>query len=236
MKLKRKEIFFAIFLSTLAVLPALYLDTGNEGYFSMLQWDGANTRSNANYLSQVSQQRSELISENIEGELDRGTFEDTINKLEILVYEKEGYVKSLRLTYQSEYWSGYILCKIPPTRVTSFTFGARALIDANGTVTYININVEYVDTPQQGQGDLNATININLKEAQSANAAGIAALLSPVLSVLATSLFWIAQGLVVSVPLCFASLGVVILVNRGIIPVWKNTLRKTRMKMKEEST
>jgi hypothetical protein len=235
MKVKRKELFSAIILSIVIIVPTLYTSIVNEEYFfgrshgpSMLQSDGAG------YYSQGNQQNQEnlpVILETIEGELNRGTFEDTINKLETLVYEKEGYIKSLRMTFQKEFWSGYIICKVPPTRVTSFTFGARAIIDANGTVTYINISVDYIDASQQGQLDTNATISINLKEAQPANAAGIAAALSPVWSILVTSLSWIAQGLIVAVPLCFASLGVVIVVNRGIIPIWKNTLRKSKAKV-----
>jgi hypothetical protein len=49
--------------------------------------------------------------------------------------------------------------------------------------------------------------------------------LGGIVPVLTTGLVWIAEGLIVGVPLCFASLGVVVLVDRGIIPVWKKQLR-----------
>jgi len=45
---------------------------------------------------------------------------------------------------------------------------------------------------------------------------------------LTTALVWIAEGLIIGMPLCFASLGIVILVNRGIIPLWKNTLKRPK--------
>ena len=50
-----------------------------------------------------------------------------------------------------------------------------------------------------------------------------------IVPVLTTGLVWIAEGLIVGVPLCFASLGVVVLVDRGIIPVWKKQFRNRNM-------
>jgi hypothetical protein len=132
------------------------------------------------------------------------------------------------MTYQDQVWSGLMICKVPPTNVTFFTFGARAIIEANGTVTYINISVEDINATQQSQENTYSTINLNLKEIKPENGAGIAVSLAPVLSILTTSLWWIAQGLIIGIPLCFASLGIVILVNRGIIPLWKNMLKKTK--------
>jgi hypothetical protein len=165
------------------------------------------------------------------GELKRGTFENTVDKLEILTEEKDGYVKSLRMTYQDQVWSGFIVCMVPPTYVTSFTFNARAIIEANGTVTYIAISVEQTEATQQGQ-DTYSTINLSLQEIKPENGTDIGVMLAPVLPILTTSFSWIAQGLIIGIPLCFASLGIVILVNRGIIPLWKNTLKKTKQPYK----
>jgi hypothetical protein len=167
-----------------------------------------------------------VITETIQGELNKGAFEDTISKLEILTEEKEGYVKSLRMTYTEQAWSGQMICKVPPPNVTSFTFHVRAIIEANGTVTYINISIEDVNASQPNQENDYSTINLNLKEIKPENGGGIEIPLASVLSILATSFLWIAQGLIIGIPLCFASLGIVILVNRGIIPLWKNTLKK----------
>jgi len=228
MKIKRKEVCLAIALSLLVAFSAFYFNTRNEGHYSEgLVWTDLWALKGTSSLGPETQ-RSKLVSETIEGELNRGTFEDTINGLEILTEEKNGYVKSLRMTYQDRAWSGLMICKVPPTNVTSFTFGARAIIEANGTVTYINISIEEVDTQQQTPENLYATINLNLREIKPENGAGIGVSLAPVLSILATSFSWIAQGLIIGIPLCFASLGIVIFVNRGIVPLWKNTLKKLK--------
>ena len=228
MKIKRKEIYFGIILSILIALSAVYFNTRNEEHYSpdLLLTDLRETWGLSTYSQET--QHFKLISETIEGELKRGTFEDVVSRLEILTEEKCGYVKSLLMTYQDQVWSGLMICKLPPTNVTSFTFGARAIIEANGTVTYINISVEDINVTQQSQKNTYSTINLNLKEIKPENGAGIGASLAPVVSILTTSFLWIAQGLIIGIPLCFASLGIVILVNRGIIPLWKNTLKKTK--------
>jgi hypothetical protein len=227
MKIKRKEICLGIILSILITLSAVYFNIKNkEPYSQSLLWTESQTRGLNTYSQQT--QDFKLISETIEGELKKGTFEDVISRLEILTEDKHGYVKSLNMIYEVQVWSGLMICKVPPTNVTSFTFGARAIIEANGTVTYINISVEDINATQQSQEDTWATINLRLKEIKPENGVEIGVLLTPVLSVLTTSLSWIAQGVIIGIPLCFASLGIVILVNRGIVPLWKNTLKKTK--------
>jgi hypothetical protein len=228
MKIKRKEICFGAILTVLVVFSAIYANTRSEQntYMATLQSRTSST------FSQETQQQSKIITETIVGELKRGTFEDVVNRLEIFTEEKYGYVKTLRMTYQDQVWTGFMICKLPPTNVTSFTFGARAIIEANGTVTYISIDIEDTTATQQNQEDPYSTINLNLEEIKPEDGADIGVLLAPVLSILATSFSWIAQGLIIGVPLCFASLGIVILVNRGIVPLWKNTLKKTKQPCK----
>jgi hypothetical protein len=226
MKIKRKEICIGIILTVLVVFSAIYANTrSEETYMATLQSRTSST------FSQETQQQSKIITEAIVGELKRGTFENVVNRLETLTEEKNGYVKTLSMTYQDEVWNGLLICKVPPKDVTSFTFNARAIIEANGTVTYISINIENSAT-QQSQEDNYSTINLNLREIKPENGVDIGAMVAPVLSILATSFSWIAQGLIIGVPLCFASLGIVILVNRGIVPLWKNTLKKTKQPCK----
>jgi hypothetical protein len=128
-----------------------------------------------------------------------------------------------------------MLCKVPPANVTSFTFGARAIIDSNGTVTYINISVEAVNATDLAQEEEFSSINLNLKEKKPSDA-GVGASLGPVTQILSTSMFWIAQGLIFGLPLCFVSLGIVLLFNRGIIPLWKNLLKTSKQIPKKEAT
>jgi len=227
-KIKRKEILAAVILSIAIAFSVVYVGTKKGMQYA------ENTSSlkslwglSGSTMLDNTQQGYKLISETIEGELERGAFEYVVNKLEILTEEMDGYVKSLRMTYQEEAWTGFMICKVPPSNVTSFTFSARAIIDENGTVTYINISIEHVEEPQEGQ-EAYSTISFNLREVKPSEGIAIGASLTPVLSILTTSLWWIFQGLVIGVPLCFASLGIVILVSRGIIPLWKNTLKKPK--------
>lgn len=119
-------------------------------------------------------------------------------------------------------------CKLPTANVTNFTFNARKIIDENGTVTYINISIEEIESQQQPQETPYSTIYINFKEKKPQSGNSITASLAPVIEILSKGLLLIAQGMVVGVPMCFASLGVVLLVNRGILPIWKSLLKKPK--------
>jgi len=229
-KIKGKEICLAIALSVLVIVLAFYFNWRSEqNYPRSLLGTYPNSMDGTDYFGQLAEQHSQVISEVIEGELNTGTFEDTIGKLEILTEEKNGYVKSLRMMYKDGVWSGTMICKVPPTSVTSFTFGAREIIDANGTVTYITISIESVNVSQQNQEDVHSTINLSLKEIVPENGGNkIIASIASAFPILTTSLLWVAEGLIIGVPLCLASLGIVVLFNRGIMPLWKNTLRKPK--------
>jgi len=232
MWIKKKEICLAAMLSILMIVFAVYSNVKNaEEYYQFENFLAGETRSESygSPSSTEGQQYFKVISETIKGELNRGAFEGVISELEILTEEMEGYVKSLHMTYADRVWSGTMICKVPPKNVTSFTFNARAIIEANGTVTYINVSVENVNASQQNQEDTYSTINLYLTEIKPEN--GKTEILSSIMStlpVLTTSLVWIAEGLIIGVPLCFASLGVIILVNRGIVPLWKNMLKKPK--------
>jgi hypothetical protein len=230
MRIKRREIGLAVALSVLVAALAVYSNvkkaehySGNLSYLETLSADSKD------YFGEDVSQPTKLISEIIEGELDKGSFEPVVNSIELLTEENIGYVKSLRMIYKDGAWSGSMVCKLPPENVTSFTFGVREVIEANGIVTYINISIEEIGELQESQENLYSTINLNLKEVITENGTPeIPTQIASVLPILATSLLWIVQGLIIGVPLCFVSLGVVILVDRGIIPLWKNALKKPK--------
>lgn len=232
MWIKRKEICLAIMLSVAMIVFAVYSNVKNVGEFYPLEsFLAGETRSQSYGTSsgREVQQYSQVIRETIKGKLNRGTFEGVIGELEILTGQMEGYVKSLHMTYQDSFWSGTMICEVPPTNVTSFTFDARAIIEANGTVSYINISIESINASKQDQESRYSTINLYLEEVKPEDGKNeILVSIASALPILTTSLVWIAEGLVVGVPLCFAFLGIVILVNRGIIPLWKNTLKKPK--------
>jgi len=228
MNIKRKEILAAVILGILIILPVFYIKMQNESRYTGNTLLLSKSKESAQRSTSVTETQQKLISETIEGEIERGAFELVVNKLEALTEDMEGYVKSLQMTYQNQAWSGFMICKVPSSNVTSFTFGARAIVDDNGTVTYINISVEYLEESQQGQENASSTINFNLIEDKPESKVELGASLGPILSILATSLWWIAQGVIIGLPLCLASLGIMLLVSRGLVPLWKNALKKQK--------
>jgi hypothetical protein len=232
LRIKKKEIILAVVLCLSIAIFAIYSNLKNaEEYYqrgNYLLEPKMLTETYGLSSSTGDQQYSKIVSETIEGELDRGAFEKVVSTLEVLTENMGGYLKSLYMTYRDEVWSGAMISKVPTTNVTTFTFAAREIIDANGTVTYINISVESVNASQLGEEGKYSTITFNLKEAKLKSENGIISAIAPILPILTTSLVWVAQGLIIGVPLCFASLGIVLLVNRGIIPLWKGMLKKPK--------
>jgi hypothetical protein len=227
MNIKRKEIGAAAILGVLIILTVLYARMQN----SSQRMTGTLSFSSEGLKEQsvsVTETQQKVVSETIEGEIKRGAFELVVNKLEALTDEMGGYVNSLQMTYENQAWSAFMTCKVPPLNVTSFTFSGRAIINSNGTVTYINISVEYLETRQQGQENASSTVNFNLREVIPESTGNPGASLGPILSTLTTSLWWIAQGVIIGLPLSFASLGIVLLASRGLIPLWKNMLKKPK--------
>jgi len=234
MWVKRKEILAAVVLGLTLILVVYFSSIVNETAYKPFYGEGnllsewsLSTKSLGS-SAQGSQQHYQAITETIEGELERGAFESVVDSIVVLVDHKGGYVKSLRMTYVDGAWSGQLTCKLPPENVTTFAFRVRETIDANGTVTYINISVEEVEAQQQPQEANYSTIYINLKEKKPQSGNEIPTPIASVIDILSKGLVLIAQGVMVGVPVCFASLGVVLLVNRGLLPLWRNLLRKPK--------
>jgi len=232
MRIRKKEISLAVGLCLVIADLAVYVNMKNaERYYYPMGNSTARTLSESWGLSSSpgSQQYSKVYLETIEGELEEGAFETVVSKLELLTENMGGYVKSLYMTYRDEVWSGTMVSKVPTENVTDFTFAARTIIDANGTVTYINISVESVNASQLGEEAKYSAINFNLREVQPKSGDNIViAAIAPILPILITSLVWITEGLIIGLPLCLISLGIVVFVNRGIIPLWKNLLKNPK--------
>ncbi|MDH7477657.1 MAG: hypothetical protein QHH17_04665 [Candidatus Bathyarchaeota archaeon] len=232
MRIKKKEMVLAVVLCLSITIFAIYSNLRNaEEYSGVNLLLGSSMRAETYGFSSSTgnQQYTKIYSETIEGELERGAFENVVSALEVLTEDMGGYVKSIYMTYRDEVWSGTMISKVPTANVTSFTFTAREIIDANGTVTYINISVESVNVSQLGEEAKYSTINFSLREVKlKGGENGVIVAIAPILPILTTSLVWIAQGLIIGIPLCFASLGIVLFVNRGIIPLWRSMLKKPK--------
>jgi len=213
MKITRREVGLAMVLAVLLAAAAAYTNSLS-----------VNRETSFLSASESGNDRVKLVSETIEGELEKGKFEGVISQLEDLTEEKRGFVPSLYMTYRDELWRGEMISKIPQENMSSFVFKTREIIDANGTVISITTSITDV-TGTQGEAPY-ATIGISLRETVGIGAPEPIVQVMSVVPWLVTSLVWIAEGLIIGVPLCFVFLGVVLLVDRGIIPVWKKQLKK----------
>lgn len=178
----------------------------------------------------------QVISENIQGELRKDGFETTVQDIKTLVSGYGGRIPALHMGYENELWSGALDCRLPTDNVTSFTFDVRKLINDHGKVTHISIDVNEVEVNQtQAPETALSEISMCLRD-KTEGASPFLDQLGAILLPLATGLVWVGEGLFVGTPLCFVSLGVVIIVNRGILPVWKKQFRnKSLAKEKSES-
>jgi len=166
--------------------------------------------------------------------LRKGSFETVVEELRNITAYYHGRIPYLSMIYENELWKGTLKCKVPTENVTPFTFGVRQLINRYGKVIYITITVTEMEINQTGQPEeLLSEINISLEEFIEGESS-IVNQIGTVVPWLVNSLVWIAQGLIIGVPLCFASLGVVLIISRGIIPAWRNSLKGIRKS--EEST
>lgn len=216
-------IVMAIILSALTVYVNQPIPPeGTGGSFDLFSGAALSGRT-----SSTTTEVQQVVRENIEGELAKGSFETVVKTLKNLTYGYGGIIPNLNMIYENELWTGTLNCKIPTENVASFTFDARRLISANGKVTHISVSITETVVNQTGLFEKPLSeVSIGLKE--SADGGGETPIMSQmktVVSWLFTGLVWIAQGLIIGVPLCFVSLGIIVLVDRGIIPAWRKMLK-----------
>jgi len=201
-----------------AVNSGVYVNLRSLGQKSL----GSSGSSGANGIQQS-------VSENIQGEMRKGFFESTVERLRTLTYDFGGIVPYVSMAYDNDLWSGTLNCNLPTDNVTSFTFAVRQLISGNGTVTHIAITTTETMVNQTGPPEEQLSqVSIGLREV-SGGASPIMGQIGQVVPLLVTGLVWVAEGLILGVPLCFVSLGVVVMLDRAIIPAWKKQLKGRSM-------
>lgn len=217
-------IMMAVTISALAVYVSLPRQAGSVSIFQkglspqMTTLNDAQGVSSANEIQQ-------WTSENIQGEMHMGSFESTVEGLNVLTSNFGGIVLSLNMAYDNELWTGTLDCNIPTENVTSFTFNVRQLISANGTVTHIAITTTETIVNQTTQAEQQfSSVTIGIREV-SGGAPPVMEQLGVAVPWLVTGLEWVGEALIIGVPLCFVSLGIVMLLDRGIIPIWKKQLK-----------
>lgn len=226
-KLSKKmkiELAFSVVMAIVLSTVAAYVSQRTQD--SSFQINGVRPQSSDAYTFQNAYSTQQIVRENIQGELDRGFFEIVVEGLWNLTFHYGGRVPRLEMYFDDEYWRGYLNCKIPTDNVTSYTFDVRHLINEHGKVTHISITVTEIETNQTGNQNVSLSdVSISLKEVAEGGPSPIISQLGTVASWLITGLVWIAQGLIIGVPLCFVSLGIVVMVERGIVPLWRRQFR-----------
>ena len=218
----KMEIILALTLAISLSISVIYLSQPRDGtrwyamplsFQSKTSWESG--------LSNV----EKIVEENIVGELKKGFFETVIEDIKNLTSHYGGRMPYLNMVYEDDLWRGWMKCKVPSENVTVFTFDVRRLIDEYGKVTYITISVTEIEGNQTRPPETHfSEVTISLKEFIEGQSP-ILSQLATVTSYLTTALIWIVQGIIFGVPLCFASLGVVMLVDRAILPIWKKQFK-----------
>jgi len=227
-KIAKKEIGIAVALAlTIAVLSIFYNAAPQRDSFN------ARTQglSSMSAFTSESPERVRIMDADIQGKLKNGTFETVVPVIEALTRDKGGFIGTEYMTFKNGLWSGEIVSRLPPINASAFTIETRQKIDDNGRVVKIEINIrEFTLSQNTTNGEQYSTIKTFLSEefdeGEKETPQPVIQLMS-VFPILVTGLVWVAEGLIVGLPLCFVSLGVVMLIKRVIIPLWKKELSKS---------
>jgi hypothetical protein len=182
--------------------------------------------------SSAESERVKDIRQWIKGELKKGTFEEVVTNIEAETENFGGYVDSEDVAFSDDIWSGELVSKIPQNNSLQFVFKARNLISSNGKVTSITTNIKDI-TPTSGTITAKplATIRIALKEIiEKPNQPGLPPIELPFIATivpyLGTFFTWVITGIIIGLPTYFTVLGIVLLINRALIPLANKILKK----------
>jgi len=229
MKITKIEIGVAVALAVTIVVLSIFSNVTPQRNNLNYLGQSKNSLASLSGLTQSSQERVQIMDADIQGKLKNGTFETVIPAIEALTREKGGFIVTEDLIFKDGLWSGTIVSKLPPANASAFTIAVRQKIDENGRVVLIQISIrEFTPSQNATDDEYYSTIETFLIEEfeEGKETPSPVIQLMSVLPILITGLVWVAEGLIVGVPLCFASLGVVMLIKRVIIPLWKKELSK----------
>ena len=248
-KPKKKEFSLALIICLVLfgaiIYAATFRSTGHYGGLTTIEPRGG---SNAEALAQqyglsglsglttqtssAENERVKEIRQWIRGELKKGTFEEVVTNIEEETENFGGYVDSEDVTFSDEIWSGELVSKIPQNNSLQFVFKARNLISTNGKVVSITTNIKDI-TPSSGATTTKplATIRITLREiTEKPSQLGLPLIEFPFIAIivpyLGTFFTWIITGIIIGLPMYFTVLGIVLLINRALIPLANKIFKK----------
>jgi len=182
--------------------------------------------------STVESERIKDIRQWIRGELKNGTFEEVVMSIEEETESLGGYIDSEDVTFTDDLWSGEIVSKIPQNNSLQFVFKVRNFISTNGKVVSITTNIRDVTPPADTTIEKPlATIRVTLREVlEKPSQPGLPPIefpfLAAVVPYLGTFFMWVITGVIIGLPTYFTVLGIVLLINRALIPLASKLFKK----------
>ena len=178
----------------------------------------------------VADERIKDVKQSINGELNKGAFEEVVLEIEDETNALGGYVESEDVVFADDIWSGEILTKIPQNNSLDFVFTVRSLISKNGRVISIATSIRDI-TPASGTATQEplAQIRTTLKEISDKPwqlTLPTSPLLAGILPVLSTFFTWIVVGIAIGIPAFFTVLGIVLLIDRALKPAANRLFKK----------
>jgi len=178
-------------------------------------------------------QRIKDIRQWINAELTKGKFKEVVRGIEALTEEQGGYIYSEDLTYADEVWNGELVSRIPQDNATDFIFNVEELITRNGKVISITTSIrDITGTIGTSEQKPHATIRVTLAEISGKIIIGLP-IIEGITPFLSTFFTWVAAGVIIGLPAYFTVLGIVLLIDRALLPIANKLFKRGLNKNKE---
>jgi len=228
----------ALIICVVLVGASIYANvvTQHPAFFpGLTSWGGSSIpRENfAKTQEESADQRIKDIRQWINAELTKGKFKEVVKGIEALTEEQGGYIYSEDLTYADELWNGELVSRIPQDNATDFIFNVEELITNNGKVISITTSIrDITGTIGTSEQKPHATIRVTLAEISGKIIIGLP-IIEGVAPFMSTFFTWVATGVIIGLPAYFTVLGIVLLIDRALLPIANKLFKKGLNKNKE---
>lgn len=182
---------------------------------------------------ETADQRIKDIRQWINAELTKGKFKEVVKGIEALTEEQGGYIYSEDLTYADEVWNGELVSRIPQDNATDFIFNVEDLLSKNGKVMSITTSIrDITGTIGTSEQKPHATIRATLAEISGKIIIGLP-IIEGITPFLSTFFTWVAAGVIIGLPAYFTVLGIILLIDRALVPIANKLFKRGLNKNKE---
>jgi len=214
----------SIYANTVPRHPVSYGGTSQRSAFPVENFSTA---------QESADQRIKDIRQWINAELTKGKFKEVVKGIEALTEEQGGYIYSEDLTYADEMWNGELVSRIPQDNATDFIFNVEELITENGKVISITTSIrDITGTIETSEEKPHATIRVTLAEISGKIIIGLP-IIEGITPFLSTFFTWVATGVIIGLPAYFTVLGIVLLIDRVLLPITNKLFKRGLNKNKE---